>query len=362
MVLYVGLILSNLIVGYFLKEFRFKSWKKLHCIFITVICIFFAAFRKYTVGADTKQFVLIFDSIVGSNCNYIQFKNSRIEPGFFYLCKILGLISHDWQILIAFCSLFSLAVLGWFIYRNSKNTILSYSLFIGFQYYAFWLTAMRQIIAISIILIAFENFLKKKKIIPFLIFVVLATLFHRSAIICILFWPFYMVRDKKILYTVSASVAFFLLFSRDLFLWIVNTFNYSAYIGSEFDSSNFFAAVIKFILSLIFFIFSAFCLWKKEDETKKPNNDMQKFLLLSGFISALLSLVSIQVTLFERVGQYFNYFCILLLPNVLFERRVKNQRWLVALSLHILSVLYCAIVLTYRPEWSYVVPYSFFWN
>ncbi len=66
------------------------------------------------------------------------------------------------------------------------------------MFYGYSLNWMRQMIAMSIIFFAYL-FIKEEKLIKYIIMVIIATLFHSSAIIAILFYPmYYLLTDEKI--------------------------------------------------------------------------------------------------------------------------------------------------------------------
>ena len=113
MLIYLILIFAILLVFTIFK----KKNKALLISFVLMTLV--ASLRKYTVGVDTKQFYKAFLLIIAdSSWNYSNF---RYEPGFYYLCKIIGLITSNAQVLIVVTSIFINLSMYKFIKNNSSD-------------------------------------------------------------------------------------------------------------------------------------------------------------------------------------------------------------------------------------------------
>ena len=363
MALYLGLIIIFLTTGYGFHVNETKKGKKFFCFFVATLLSIVACLRSQSVGADTMQFCGIFDSITRNGWSILNSYYSRIEIGFFTLSWLLSRMVPNSQILIFATGLISVSSICFFIYKNSRDVVLSTILFVGFQFFAFWLTAMRQVLAMSIVLLCIELFLRRKKWLLFIFGVLFAFLFHSSALVCLLFLPIYLFKNLKIQYTIYLLFIFILFVGMDLLLPVVaNLSGYTIYIDSKFNQSNYFAAVIKAILVASGFIISTY--FSKKYKKRFPfvsrlYSDDPLYLIT--FVSLGISLLTIQSTLFERVAYYFIIFLIILIPNAYCYSNSK-EKTVFKIGTIFLSLMYCAIVLAFRPEWTRVVPYSFFFN
>ncbi|WP_207659105.1 EpsG family protein [Anaerobacterium chartisolvens] len=330
-----------------------------------VLCIV-AAFRSYEVGTDTEQFYNAFKTIL--SLEWHDLDSLRYEYGFFALCKLLGYVSDDPQILLIGTSVFISFSVGRFIYKNSEDVSFSAFLFLSLNIYAQYLSLMRQALAICIIMLGLER-LKKKKDIQFVIAVIIAALFHRSAIICCMFILFTRLRYTKGMLglTTVLTVAGFM-FVEKLFVIVTNIIGYGNYSDSEFVVPNYFAAVCKAAVFLAVFIFGLLCIRNKEGYNLYSIST-KGFLtgrLSYGFLAFAMSvclfsqIVAIKMIIMQRAVPYFDYFCLLWLPKAIYGIEDKSIRCLAKILVIVFTILYFVIINTFRQEWYGVVPYKTF--
>lgn len=354
MLIYVILIITILAMGYIFKANSSDKNKRIYIIIIGIILIIISGFRSIKVGADTLQFCRDFDNI-----KYIAWNSligeTRYEIGFVFFCKLLGIICNDSQILIFFTSLIINVLICRFIYKESEDCVLSSYLYVTLNYFATNMNTMRQAIAMSIIILAYMNFLKKNKKVSYTVCILVACLFHMSAI-CgafLLFLPNKKYSIKEYNITIVISIIAFLLADKLFVIFTQILGNYAGYIGSEFYEPNYFAAVIK--LLVLFVILTVGYIYNKE--TKNDINS--KYLYISS-LALIFGAASVKITLLGRISNYFSIFNIILLPNILKNYNDKKQIYLVYYLVYVLCFLYWLIVAIYRPEWYGVIPYSFF--
>ena len=364
MTIYIILMLTVLLIGAAFNVNYTQKRKRYFLILFFTIITALAMLRKYTVGIDTKHFCNGYKLI--SKLNWDSFDNINYEWGFAALCKLLNYISPDPQLLIIVSSLLIFPPVGRFIYKNSDDVVLSTYIFISLNIFSMNLNVMRQSIAVGIILLGIE-YLKKDKNLTFTAFVLFASLFHKSALLCLIMLVFYRRNYTKItlLYTVIASVAGFM-GTKYVFKFAVNIFeDYSGYIDSEFATSNYFGTafnlsicVIILIFGLIYYRTDGIYLLKKE-----LNNQISYEFQAYSLSSCLFCLVvGMQMTILLRAKLYFTIFYISWLPNAIYTVVFKDMRVFYRLLFISFTMLYFIIVAIYRPEWYGVVPYKFFWK
>ena len=196
MFIYIIVMFLILSIGLFFNVNKSYKLGKYYLIFIFSILTLLSALRNISVGVDTSQYYEAY-KLIGT-IEWNELDKLRYEIGFSLLCKVLNYISSNPQLLLIVTSIFINSSVGLFIYRNSNNVVLSSFIFITYNLYFNYMNIMRQAIAIAIVLFAYE-YLKNKKIIKYSILVLIASLFHTSSIICLLFIIFSKVKyDKKI--------------------------------------------------------------------------------------------------------------------------------------------------------------------
>lgn len=162
------------------------------------------AFR-YNIGKDFGNYQYIFKTILQKK----ELKSMEVETGFYYLNKIVSIISDNTQsifIVVAFIMLI-LFISGF--KKNSRGLIVQLAVFMGAGYYFYAMNIMRQYLAISMICASFY-LLEKEKYIKFLLILILASLFHQSVLIWIPIIFIVKITSDKLFYIGTLTVAFIL--------------------------------------------------------------------------------------------------------------------------------------------------------
>ena len=360
MLIYVIQILLIIAIGLFLKPAKSEKRKKIFLRLTFVILAFVACFRNYTVGYDTKQYVIAFGKAAELSIN--TFSNLRYEYGFTFLCWILNKITSNWQILLIVSSLFINYSVLKFIKNNSSNPLLSVLMYILMNFYFFYTSAMRQAIAIGIMLLGYEK-LKKNEIWKFLIFVLIATLFHESAFLALLLIPMRKMKyNRYFIFSIIGVYIIGFILGKDLFLFLSRFSNRLLdYSDSKFFVENYFGALLQFLLNFFVFITGYITMLKKERKILYDKTDVNNLMIGILAIGNLFLLLTVKVGIFNRFSPYFSIFIIIWLPNMIVKiKNAKNRMLICTLCLSIL-VAYWGIISIYRPEWYGMIPYQFSW-
>lgn len=339
-----------------LINFKEIKYRKIITFIIFGVLTIIAALRSVDVGIDTNQYFRNFSVI--ANLDWNQAFSTRYEVGFFAFCKILSCISTNPQTIIIGSSLFIVPFVGYFVYKESNNVVLSALVYILLNLYFFNLTGMRQSLAISFIIISFIKY-KNKKYFAYILNIILATLFHSSAIVFLTLPIIDKLKYEKrtLLYVLMASIICFL-FSNQIFTFMTNILGkYSGYENSVFGVSNYFGALFQSLFYSYIFILCHIILTKKENSNSLKRN--QLYLKLVG-ASAIFEILSMKMQIFSRVAIYFFLFSIILVPISLSCIKSKKNRFYISLVVYVSFVLYWLIIAIYRPEWNGAIPYSFF--
>ena len=316
------------------------------CVIIFFILTIISGCRASTVGTDTHAYLNLF---LINNDLLSGFANQEIL--FEFLCKFIGLFTTNAQWLLIVCSAITNFGVLYFAYFNSKNVTLSIFLYISLYFYFFSMNGVRQFVAIGIVLIASE-FAKRRKIIPFIVLILLAIGFHSTAIFALILW---FVFDKKLSKKMIFFIAILLVggvvvFDR-LIPVIVRLFpRYEIYLenSSGFQSGGVMAAVVY---TIIFGVGIAAAL------DKNWYNTGNKAILLIVGIASIFSIASFSIGILRRVCWMFEIYSIVLIPNLLYSKFYYRSRYYLYIFIVLMGSVY--LVYCFSFNWNAVLPYKF---
>lgn len=349
-----------------------RSKSKLY--FSAFILFGLMGFKDKSIGNDTASYIEFYNRL--KNMTTIIDVNSRFEKGYQIYNKLIGYFFEDSQALFIITAFICISCIIYGVIKSSKNWQYSLFIFVGLRFYYFFLSGLRQSIAVSIIFIAYV-FLKEKKIIIYILLIVLASTFHFSAFIFILAWPLSKMKmNLKSMVKILTGIVFIYVFFEPILNIILNCLPayYSHYLVTEAASANNLANFIGVVIPCIFLVFSYFVNYlkvayynrsgyisyeNKEKSFYDSDSDIQLIFLI---ISAGLSLVATRVSILDRMVQYYWIFSIISIPNILFSisNRRKRTIWFMVITFFV--IVYNITLLILRPEWNTIVPYSFFSN
>ena len=170
------------IFGFILCEFK-KSRKSdlIFLIILTGILIVMASVRAHTVGVDTEVYMDYFSNMVGRSPSFLVSKENIYwrEPAYSLLNFIFAKITNSPAVFMGIVSGLIIGLRSIFIYRYSSKIWLSVFIYITFGFFGYAMCTLRQELGISVALFALP-FLQKRKIIPYMLIVILAACFHIS--------------------------------------------------------------------------------------------------------------------------------------------------------------------------------------
>lgn len=338
-----------------------------------VICLGYltvlACFRGMNVGNDTRSYYNLFIFYTGQgsiqNISSAGLRwMSNLEIGYRLLNKYFGTIWCNYQAFISAIAIASYWVLGRFIKKYSSNAALSVIL-MYLMFYSSYMNLLRQIIALSIALLAFDA-LNAKKTFCFVISVLVATiLFHHSAIICLLLLPISKSKcSKKLAYFSVAMAVLVVAFGRIpaiLSLLDVTT----GYTEVSAGSSIVFSIIKNFAVLL----FSWYLTNIRLSNTLPDSNNSElnpeiadNLISWIPFVCLLISVCALGMPVATRFELYFEIFLIVLIPRMIATSARMPSNIRVVVNVLLLTLLiYNAGKIVYRPEWVTEFSYYPFW-
>ncbi len=334
--------------------------KKVYILLCSMVLIFFAGMRSVEVGADTNMYKTLFDyaSLADSFSNgYNSWQRGGVEIGY-YVFEYFFAKHYNFQLFLFVVAVISIAPVMVVIYRYSSNYYYSIFLYIAFGYFSFAMNGIRQAMAIGICMIAYI-FYRERKLCLFLLTIIFACFFHKSAI---LFFPVYWIgkipKEKKNIYIfLGALVAVFIFRSR-LFV-LLNMFSRQQYlIASNQGGLRMF--LVMFITAMIGWVFFYRYIIKQNESgiTQKTGKENWHLLMMISVAVGMWPIANVNAEL-NRMYYYYHIFLILYVPSVTSvlhskEKFIINSAYIVVASYYLYSYIING-ALKYSP-------YFFYWE
>lgn len=318
--------------------------------------ILIAGLRSINVGRDSLSYFYLFN-IVSSTADIFAMP-SYMERGFLIFVKGLSLIYNHPQILFITVAGLFVASSWKLIYRYSPNFLFSVLIFISavpLGSYVFGMSFLRQAMAISIVFVSFD-FLLKKSFLPFLSFVLLATLFHKSALVFVVLYPFIYIKCdfERVLLVGLGGFVLFAIFP--LVISHLPSF-FARYQGyAEWDvsfTSRLGAAIKAFIqLSIFVFLFST---------TRKGRKPLDNILCWISFFAFLCEMFGIRFLFANRI-LYFTVFNTVIVPYAWAHIQSKRVKWLCLFCIFAVIWINNAEFMVRRMDREHLLQYEWVWQ
>jgi hypothetical protein len=261
------------------------------------------ALRDISVGVDTANYVNFFYNISRFSWQELfAFGNDYLqyEIGFIVFAKMITYFGNERLLIIIVSALIVFPVMYFYVHE-AKDSLICIAFFLISLLFEMFFSGMRQSIAISFGTMAFY-FVKKKKIIPFVLVVLLAYTFHTSALLLLLLYPVYYahITKKWMVFIIPLFLLAYIeinLLTGYIFLLAGNHYIDGYYYLNE-QSGQWSLVILFILLSLYSYIFL--------DEKKADQEDigLRNLLLLATF----LHLFTIINPVFSRMNYYFIIF------------------------------------------------------
>lgn len=329
--MYIFTLIIILLLSYLYDRSKTRQQKKLCVIFIFLFLVCISGLRlDTTLYSDEWNYRYIFQSYEGISFSTLDL-NFINEPGFILLNWVLANITHNPQSLIFICALLTNLSFVLFIQKYSKNFTFSIFIYITAGTFFTSMNIIRQYIAIAIILLGFKHLLSKNLKI-FTIYVFIAFLFHKSAIIALFLYFIInsiIIEKHKI---VSFLIILFVLTNFNNILDLFSTSLYDEYVQT-FNESGYGVGLMRLIFWSFFYIV---IIWKQKYLIKKTN--LQTIFFNSIFISWSILLISIQYVFIMRLD-YFQSCSLILIPSIPYYFK-KSERINIKIIIYILFFIY----------------------
>ena len=285
--------------------------------FCGVLIAVLSAFRTpYTGTGDNYWYTMRYIYLQDYNsfadyyeCYLSDYDFFSSEAGFYFTMWLFGRIFKDGQTAIIVSSVLVTVATCFFIRRNSKDIPLSLTIYICLGLFTFNMNGMRQAMAMSICLFAYE-FAKDRKAIPFVLTVLLAMLFHKTAM-C--FLPMYFLPRMKN----NLGSWLFYVVGLILCLLFVDRIIAGYYELSGEDYSDGAAAEGGGLFVVMLYLGTIAVALYRPRILQRQSARTAMLATLAGFTAYISRFVGMGIL--ERVSYYYFYFPILLIPEAFQE-------------------------------------------
>lgn len=270
-------------------------------------------------------------------------KYENYETGFVLLTKLIGVFTDNTQVFLAVIAVLSIAPVFVACYFLSDDIVFSTVIYLGLPFFQLNYSGLRQAVSLGFCAIAYI-FIKKKKIVLFLLFVALAFFFHSSALYFLFAYPIFCINTPRWgRYLSLMLIPIVFVFRSQIFLLL------SALFGKE-SRLNESSAFMLFLMLSVIYIFCSFI------ETRQITGMLNLF-----YIACLIQAMSDQHELVLRVGYYYMMSLVFILPTAIHSAFEKKSRIIVKTVVYTGFIAF-GLYQIYTSTWSHAYPYYPFWE
>ncbi len=356
-IIYVGTAVVSCMLAYMAASTN----KRKYIWWIIAVFTLVAGLRSENVGLDTESYLQKFELIAGGQMEFAY----GLEFSFRIICYVLSLISDNSTFFLMTFALLTnlLIVLRFWDFRHISSfpwMILCYNLLL----YHMTMNGLRQFCAVAIVFYA-TRYLHKKKILPFLIGVAIAFLFHQTAFIGLVFlverlfqWGD-LKRKQKVFFIACLAV-------------IPVAMVYIMPIVSHYE--KFFSSVsmqlgIMVPAKILLFLFAALFVWQyyrrmKSVQPQTTGDNVAAVDTIPGicifyFLGLLLTGIGYFFTHMERIGWYFYLYEGVYFGMLRRDRNIYTRYFFAAFNL---ALLLYGFLNSTMDNAQGTIPYEFFWQ
>lgn len=323
--------------------------------------------RSINIGTDVKIYGERWFRLATNSYSFNFYRTivSTTDIGYLMINYLVSRISSNINIFLfvhqVICN--SIIVITLYKYREKCSFSLSLLLYLCF-FYCRTFNILRQAVALSIVFAAIINLIENKNK-KFIIYVLISSLFHFTAIFSLLMFPIKKICDieskKKYIYiililigmlliTINIETTIKILYSYG----IVNKriYNYLFEYVNKNAKTIGFEFLIKSSSLLIILL--------NKNALKKLNKE-NYFLIITTIIEYILFQVRTKIMYADRISLYFGYTMILILPQVVKVPNKGKQKLLYYILILSIALIYWYYKYIYSGSCE-VYPYEFYWN
>lgn len=354
---YFAIVAFSLFFGAFASMTDRKRKRYLFVMFS--VFWFIMAFRSYSMGNDTDTYYNGYRSIASAGTPFSYMQRSSQEEGYILYVWLLSRISRDPQLLFVVTAFIICASFSRFAYKHVDNLGIFCCLFVGMLHLDFFLSAVRQGIAVALLLWAFSSLYEGKKL-TFAATGITACFFHYSAAVFLVAAILVMfgkrAKPHNIYFTALILATAFIcgvFFDRVLELGLKIFPKYSYYLkGESMNGEPRLAVVLKIVVTALLLMIPGIG-WKYPSVDEQFDSIGYSFSI----VNIAILLMAIGTPILTRFAPPFSLFVISHYANQVQRLRGRQRLWLMLLTIAAFYLYGLVIVVLKTPEWQSTYPF-----
>lgn len=287
-----------------------KLTKRMYIIISFIIIGGVAAFRYTPEYADYGNYAV--EYIRANRMTWAEVRESK-SPAMFAVSKVANYITDEPQMFFIITGCFIAFVVLRLVLKYSSNIYISVTAFWGLLYWNTSINIVRQYMAVAIIIIAYDIIIKEKlKFIDYVkivLLLMLAALFHNSALLMIFGIFIFRLRIQQTSIGIFKSIIVYVLLS------VLISYGYS-FVYNIYGIDDTYGRESASIFGLVVPAFICLSAWLYRREIIARDNRNQ-YLINASLVTLILTLISVfGMLIVQRLAIYFSIFSILLLPEI----------------------------------------------
>ena len=358
--IYTMMVALLLLLGYMMNGTREKNGKYVLVGCVLLFCIY-GLRNAFKIGDDSTN-TYYGGFLATGNYSWGELMALDIpNKGYYVMNKIMfSLTGGDYQLYITILSGFVICCLGYIVYEYSPDPLQSFLYFLGMLYFTFHFSALKQSVAMAVLMLAFDQIFKKRLVL-FLLLVALAGTFHFPALVFLpAYWLAKIHLGRIYMFILAAMLILLFIFRNQIITFMMNLYKDT---DAEIDLSG-----VRFLRNKVLIMITIVGVAVM---FRVPMRDDQLYEGLLGFmgLSIVFQTFSGYNNIFERLADYYFQFSVIFIPMV-FDHRATRKSLLQWRSLAVLDsaspYLFCGFgiwrFLSYVTNVSTFTPFYFFFQ
>lgn len=281
-----------------------KKDRKVCISVVTVIMTLFSGLRSWWMG-DLIKYYTLYRNCNGDDWYSILFDDGE-NIGIRLFFRAMGAVGLSYEFCIFAIAAFSAITLSIVIFKYSPAPYWSYLMYISMGFYLFTYSGLKQTIAMSFLMLAAIGIFEDKPP-KFLVFTVIAALFHMPALIFIVAYPIAKKKIDKVYFLILIiTILCVLIFKDQIVSWFAESYYED---GNSFDVNKTIGGRVLMMIFII--VLGAFLRPLREGDRIYCG----VFNLM--VFAAIIQYFSIYNNVFTRLADYYYQFIVLFMPMIL---------------------------------------------
>ena len=365
---FLGLVAYEILMAFFMGAFHpMENAKKKRYLFLALFpLVAMTMFHSENIGNDTRAYTDLFEDVKEMTLK-MALSNGRFEKGYMLFTYVLTrLFSSRKCVLIAEGAIVYLSLSRW-LNKWCKAPGLFVCLIVEMLEIDGWMSAVRQSLAVAVLLFAYDA-LVEKKLLRFFILVILAAQFHAVAYVFLLAWPMLWWVDEyrrnslekkwqfeKLMAVCVVGIALLTWPMINLLLKIFPKYQYYMS-GVYMDGQARLAIVLKIIVYTLMLLAPR---WIKNRKWEAGQSVVELSIYRIALVNIAILIAANQATILTRFSGMFSVYAVAEFSEQASKLKRGKNRKIVTVAALILFALYGVIITIYRtPEWQTTYPFE----